>query len=279
MTELYQDIIALLTDFGPLGQHYIASMKGIILKINPNIKIIDLSHNISSYSIIEASYLIRTTYKYFPEYTVFIIVVDPGVGSSREILAIKTKSNFFFVGPNNGIFFNLFNKKEIKECILVNNDNYFIKPVSTTFHGRDIMAPVAAHIVNGVPLNNFGDQFDPDNFTDYQITLEVLEEKKLINCTIQYIDSFGNVTTNIPLENENIKGTGLRIKEGDTLKIRHNNQECEGIYSSHFAKVPKGSLLFLTGSSGYLEISINQGNAAEHIGFKVGDIITIVLQM
>ncbi len=94
MTELYQDVVALLTDFGPMG-HYVASMKGVILKINPNIKIIDISHNVSSYSIIEASYLISATYKYFPEYTVFIIVVDPGVGSSREILALKTKSKFF----------------------------------------------------------------------------------------------------------------------------------------------------------------------------------------
>lgn len=273
-----EKIIALLTDFGFRGQHYVASMKGVILNINPNVKIIDITHNTSFFSIIEASYLIRTTYKYFPENTVFIIVVDPGVGSSREILALKTKSKYFFVGPNNGIFYNLFNKREVKECVLVTNDNYFIKPVSATFHGRDIMAPVGAHIVNGVPLSNFGDQFDPDNFIDYQIPLEVLEENKLINCTIQYIDSFGNITTNIPLENENIKGTSLKIKEGDKLRIKLKNQEFEGIYTSYFAKVPKGSFLFLKGSSGYLEISINQGNVAEYIGFKVGDIITIILQ-
>ena len=279
MTKVYQDVVALLTDFGSKGSYYVASMKGVILKINPNIKIIDISHNVSSYSIIEASYLIRATYKYFPEYTVFIIVVDPGVGSSREILALKTKSKFFFVGPNNGIFSNLFNKKEIKECVLVNNDNYFVKPVSSTFHGRDIMAPVGAHIVNGVPLSNFGDQFDPDNFIEYQIPLEVVEEKKLINCTIQYVDSFGNGTTNIPMENESIKGSSLKIKEGDNIKIKFKNQEYKGKFTFHFAKVPISSLLFLKGSSGYLEISINQGNAAEHIGFKVGDIITIILQM
>ena len=273
-----EKIIALLTDFGSRGQHYVASMKGVILNINPDVKIIDIAHNTSFFSIIEASYLIKTTYKYFPEDTVFIIVVDPGVGSSREILALKTKSNYFFVGPNNGIFFNLFNKNEVKECVLVTNDNYFIKPVSKTFHGRDIMAPVGVHIVNGVSLSNFGDQFDPDNFVDYQISLDVLEEKKLINCTIQYIDSFGNITTNIPLENENIKGTSLKIKEGDKLKIKLKNQEFEGIYTSHFAKVHKGSFLFLKGSSEYLEISINQGNVAEFIGFKVGDIITIILQ-
>ena len=107
----------------------------------------------------------------------------------------------------------------------------------------------------------------------------VVEEKKLIKCTIQYIDSFGNGTTNIPLKNETIQGTLLKIKEDDKLKIKLKNQEYEGIYSSHFAKVPKGFLLFLKGSSEYLEISINQGNAAEQIGFKVGDIVTIILQI
>ena len=277
MTELYQDVIALLTDFGPMGQHYIASMKGVILKINPDIKIIDISHNVSSYSIIEASYLIKATYKYFPEYTVFIIVVDPGVGSSREILALKTKSNYFFVGPNNGIFFNLFGKEEIKECVLVNNDNYFIKPVSSTFHGRDIMAPVGAHIANGIPLSNFGPQFDLNNFVEYPIKFEVLEERKLINCTIQYIDSFGNITTNIPIQDNIIKDTSIELYECKTIKISTKAKEFEGKFALHFADVPKKSLLFLKGSSNFLEISINQGNAAERIGFKVGDTITFIL--
>ena len=97
-------IIALLTDFGKRGQHYVASIKAIILRINPYVRFVDISHQISPYSIVEASYVLKSTYKLFPKGTIFIIVVDPGVGSSREILAIKTKSNYFFVGPNNGIF-------------------------------------------------------------------------------------------------------------------------------------------------------------------------------
>lgn len=278
MTEVYQDIIALLTDFGPRGSHYVASMKAVILKINPNVNIIDISHDVSSFSIIEASYLLKSTYKFFPELSVFIIVVDPGVGSSRNILAIRTKENYYFIGPDNGIFFNLFNKEDIEDCILINNDNYFNKPVSPTFHGRDIMAPVGAHIVNGVPLSNFGPQFDLKNLVEYPIKLEILEENKLINCTIQYLDSFGNVTTNIPIQNDIIDRTFLKIKEGDKLKITFKNQEYEGKYTSHFGNAPLNSLLFLKGSSGYLELAINQGNAAERMGFKVGQIITIVLE-
>ena len=127
-----EKIIALLTDFGSRGQHYVASMKGVILNINPNVKIIDITHNISFFSIIEASYLIKSTYKYFPKETVFIIVVDPGVGTNREILIIRTKSKHFIIGPNNGIFFNLFNKNEVKEGVFVTKDYYFIIPVSNT---------------------------------------------------------------------------------------------------------------------------------------------------
>jgi S-adenosylmethionine hydrolase len=276
---LYQDVIALISDFGAKGEHYIASMKAIILKINPNIQIIDISHHVSSYSIIEASYLLKATYKYFPEFTLFIIVIDPGVGSSRKILAIKSTSNYFFIGPDNGIFSNVLTRDDIEECIIVNNENYFNKPVSTTFHGRDIMAPVGAYILSGIPLDNFGPSFDPEEFVKFTIKYEVLEEKKRINAVIQYIDSYGNGITNIPLENSKIVGTTLNIREGNTIKFKQqaNNQQFEGIFTSHFANVPINSLLFLEGSSGFLEISINQGNAAKTIGFKVGDGIIITL--
>ncbi len=277
MTNLYEDIIGLITDFGPRGQHYVASMKAIILKLNTNIKIIDISHNISSYSIIEASYLIKTTYRYFPENTVFIIVVDPGVGSSREILALKTISNYYFIGPNNGIFSNIISNDEIEECVVVENENYFNKPVSETFHGRDIMAPVGAHIINGIPLSNFGSQFNPKNFINYSLEFEVKPKKKIIRCVVQYIDSFGNGTTNIPIENNSIIGTSLSLTKGGIIKFKFNNKEYEGKFTSHFADVPKNSLLFLKGSSNFLEISKNQGNAAKDIGFKVGDIITVMI--
>jgi len=101
-------IIALVTDFGPKGQHYVAAMKAVIMNINPLVKIIDISHDITPYSKIEASYILKTTYKYFPKGSIFIIVVDPGVGGSRELLALKTKSDYIFIGPNNGIFSNVF---------------------------------------------------------------------------------------------------------------------------------------------------------------------------
>lgn len=277
MIESTKKIIALLTDFGPKGQHYIASMKGVILNINPNVSIIDISHNISSFSIIEASYVIKTSYKYFPENTVFVIVVDPGVGSLREILAIKIKSNHYFIGPNNGIFPNVFSNDDISEIIEVKNDLYFNKPVSKTFHGRDIMAPIGTYILNGISLNDFGPKFDPKNLVKKPILYEILFKEKIIRCIIQYIDSFGNGTTNIPIKNKKIKGIDLVLEEGKKIKLKYKNKEYEGEFVSHFILGSKNSLIFIIGSTNYLEISINQGNASKEIGFKVGDIIEIVL--
>jgi len=273
MSESEKRIIALLTDFGSRGGHYVASMKGVILKINPNVSIIDISHNISSYSIIEGSYILKSAYIHFPEHSVFIVVIDPGVGSSREIIAFKSDSNYYFIGPNNGIFSYMFSKEEISECVIVNNDEYFNKPVSNTFHGRDIMAPIGAHITCGTPLSEFGITFNLDNLTEISVKYNLIPEKRIIHCTIQYIDTFGNITTNIPIKDNIIEGSSLSLK--DTLELEYKNQKYKGKLVSHFASESLYSLLFLVGSTGYLEISKNQGNAAKDLSLKIGDIITI----
>ncbi len=271
-----QKIIGLLTDFGSKGQHYVASMKAVILKINSQIKIIDISHEITPYSIIEASYILETIYKYFPKGTVFITVVDPGVGTSREILGLKTNSNHYFIGPNNGLFSDIL-VKNIIECIEIQNDEFFCKPTSITFHGRDIMAPVAAHLLSGVLLNQFGHKFDLNNLEKLNKIYDINFEKKTIKCIIQYIDSFGNGTTNIPIVNNKIQNSEFSLNEGRkiNMKIRGNNYE--GIFTTHFSSIPIKSLLFLVGSTGFLEISINQGNASQILGFNVGECITITL--
>ena len=262
-------IIALLTDFGTKGQHYVASMKGVILKINPKAQIVDISHNITPYAVIEAAYALKSTYPHFPEGTVFVVVVDPGVGTSRDILAIKTKSNYYFIGPNNGIFHNALEFDTISECVKITNDKYFNKPVSNMFHGRDIMAPVAAHLTNGVSFYDFGDQFDLEGHVNHPIVLEKISDNK-IKCTIQYMDEFGNVITNL-------RGDSFSLREGQVLKLKHRRNEYRGNFSSCFASVPKNSLLFLVGSSGFLEISKNQGNAAKDLDLNVGDVVEITL--
>ncbi|NVM36939.1 MAG: SAM-dependent chlorinase/fluorinase [Candidatus Lokiarchaeota archaeon] len=276
MADFNQKLICLLTDFGSDGQHYVASMKAIILKINFNIKIIDISHHITPYSIIEASYVLKTTYKYFPEGTVFIIVVDPEVGGFREILAFKIESNYYFIGPNNGIFSDTFTNN-ITECVEIQNDEFFQKPISNTFHGRDIMAPVGAHLLSGIPLNRFGPKFNLNNLKLSPIIYDINIKKKTINCVIQCIDSFGNGTTNIPIINSKVQNSELLLSEDMKINVNIRGDSFEGIFTSHFSRVLIKSIIFLVGSTGFLEISLNQGNASKELGFNVGDIITVKL--
>ena len=274
MVDFNQKIICLITDFGLKGQHYIASMKAVILNINPSVRIIDLSHHVNPHSIIEASYILKTTYKYFPEGTVFIIVVDPGVGSSREILVLKTVSNYHIIAPNNGIFSD-FSTDQIAECREIRNDMFFKKPISNTFHGRDIMAPIGAHLLSGIPLKEFGPLFNLDKLIISKDLYNVDIQERIIDCLIQYVDSFGNGITNIPIINNKIQNYDLTIDEGMKINVNIKGELFEGLFTSYYENVPIGSILVLVGSTGFLELSINQGNASKKLGFNVGDIIKL----
>ncbi|MHA1235162.1 MAG: SAM hydrolase/SAM-dependent halogenase family protein [Promethearchaeota archaeon] len=269
MDKLDNQIIGLITDFGARGQYYVASMKGIVLNINPKANIIDIAHNITPFSIIEAAYIIKSTFSLYPKKTIFIIVVDPGVGSSREIILIRSKSGYFFIGPNNGIFPNVFDASEISKCIHLQNEQYFNMPISKTFHGRDIMAPVGAYLSKGVNIDKFGSKFPIGKLIDFPIELKKISDNEIL-CSIQYIDGFGNIITNI-------KGNFVNFKEGAEMAIRTREQKIRGKFVTFFEEVFVNSLLFVVGSSGFLEISKNQGNAASDLGLKVGDIITIEL--
>ena len=266
--------IGLLTDFGQKGSHYVASMKAVILKINPNVNFIDISHNINSFSIIEASYMLKATLNYFPEKSIIIVVVDPGVGSSREILGIKLESNKIIIGPNNGLFGMTLRSKEISACVNLNNKEYYLDSISNTFHGRDVMAPLAAYLSLGKKLSDLGDNFPKENL----LTIEKFKNLPLSNsdgikCYIQYIDNFGNAVTNLIVDNFE---TISKMHDGENLCIIFNEKKFKGKFTSYFGKFPIGSLLFLEGSTGFLEISINQGSAQKYIGFNTGDLITII---
>jgi S-adenosylmethionine hydrolase len=276
MANSNRRFIGLITDFGNRGLHYIASMKAVIFKINPTVGIIDINHNISPFNIYEASYLLSSTYKYFPEESVFIIVVDPGVGSSREILAVKIDSNYYFIGPNNGIFTGLL-KERITKCIKIQNDRYFIKPTSQTFHGRDIMAPVAAYITESVNLNNFGPKFDEKKIVQYPFNYEISITDRTVRGYILYIDHFGNCITNIPIDKGKVGNSSLTLADGDLISLIYEMKKYSGKFFSHYEAVPMESLFFLKGSFGMLEISINQGNAAKKTGLKTGDKFLIKL--
>lgn len=275
MDSNHKSIIGLITDFGLKGMHYVAAMKAVIIEVNPKVRIIDIHHHISPFSIIETSFIIKSVYNLYPQKTIFVVVVDPGVGTSRPILALKTNSNHYFIGPDNGIFWLAFAENGIKKCVYVQNEEFYHKPVSNTFHGRDIMAPVAAYLSKDLSLNKIGPEIDPKNLTPCPITYNISLKDNTINCIIQYIDNFGNLVTNIPVIDDMVKDTEFKLKQKSMVTLKIHQDEYKGIFQSRYGENKSNHFLLIKGSSGYLEISMNQKSAAKRLKLKTGDSIQI----
>jgi len=253
-------MITLLTDFGDAG-YYVGSMKGVIVNINPDIQIVDISHTVSPQNIEEGAFILKQVYHYYPEGTIHVVVVDPGVGSARRIIAVDS-GDYIFLAPDNGVLKYIFEDYADYRVIEVNNRKYFLNNVSPTFHGRDIFAPIASHLSLGLHITDLGEEIS--NYHKPEITKAVRKENKITGQVI-YIDSFGNCITNISSE---LLGSKKEIQ------IRIKNLVLSEI-KSNYSEVSKGDVLALLGSSGTMEISVNQGNAQKQYGLRVGERVVI----
>jgi len=253
--------VALLTDFG-LKDHYVGVMKGVILSVNAHARIIDLSHDIGSQDILEAYFLLSNSYRYFPAGTVFVAVVDPGVGSDRAIVAVEADRHTF-LAPDNGLLGFLEKDDRIRRIVQVKNERYFLKPLSNTFHGRDIFAPVAGHLSQGIDLLALGPEIPRIQriaTPSPQVTQEGVTVGEIVS-----IDRFGNLVSNIP---------GDRLAAADAVEVRVGKSVIRRL-STSYAATKKGELLAIVGSTGNVEISINKGDARRKTGAKVGDVIRV----
>jgi len=241
-------IITLTTDFG-LADYFVGCMKGVILSINPNVNIVDISHEIKPYDVTGCCYFLSSFYKYYPPNTINVVVVDPGVGSSRKPLLIKA-DDYYFIGPDNGIFSSVLENADHAEIYHLTNSDFFAKFVSSTFHGRDIFAPVSAYLSLNTHISKFGEKIE--NIKLLNNIKPKLSHSKIIG-NIVYQDRFGNLITNI---NKDLTKNIERIVIG---KVQIDK------ISSSYNEVAKGELLALVGSSGFLEISANMGSAARII--------------
>ena len=188
-------IITLLTDFG-LQDIYVGVMKGVISPINPDISIVDITHDLPPQDIAAGSFALLSAYNYFPANTVHLAVIDPGVGSSRRAVAIEFDSGFL-VGADNGLFSGLLSQSSAKKVVSLDNPQYWrSQSSSSTFHGRDIFAPIAAHLASGVDIEKLGTAIDLESLISSDSPVVKVEKDKCIGC-IQYIDRFGNLITNI----------------------------------------------------------------------------------
>jgi len=254
-------IITLLTDFG-IADPYLAMMKGVILSINPNAVIVDVSHSIMTGRIGQASEIIREAFPFFPKGTVHIAVVDPGVGTGRRLLAMEADGQFF-VGPDNGIFWPVI--RDSRETIIVQltENRYFLHHVTSTFHGRDVFSPVAAHISKGEGILQMGVRItDPLKLTMASpcVTGDILFGE------ITRIDNFGNLITNIRRQDiEDFLKKSIPVISAGLLEIRK--------LANTYLDVEEGEPLALINSSGTLEIAINLGRASEYAGINRAEII------
>jgi S-adenosylmethionine hydrolase len=254
-------IITLTTDFG-VTDPYVAMMKGVILSINTGAKVIDVTHQVRAGSISEAAALIFETFPYFPPGTIHVAVVDPGVGSERRLIALQARSHCF-VGPDNGIFWPVL--KEDKGALLVQltETKYFLPHVTRTFHGREIFAPVAAHLSLGVSLERMGRIIKNPVKLDVPVPHE--DENALYGQIIR-IDNFGNIITNIPsVMLGRFLGTAMPCIQVGNLMIKK--------LSSIYGETEEREPLALINSSDLLEVAVNRGRACEYLGADTNEII------
>jgi len=270
-------IITLTTDFG-LTDAYVATMKGVILGINPEVKLIDICHTIKPQNIAQAAFVLATAYQFFPRQTIHVVVVDPGVGTERRAIILRTPWADF-VAPDNGVLSYVIqqsstqpvsdniNRQQVElgpelEAIAITKPQFWRSPVSPTFHGRDIFAPVAAHLSLGHPPTEFGEAITsvvmlplsrPHQAPDGSLVGHIL-----------HIDSFGNLITNIKIDDLPHKNQLITIEVGSQL-----------IHGLSRTYAESRGLLALIGSSGYLEVSLSGGSAHALLKADIGDEVRV----
>lgn len=248
-------VITLTTDFGT-RDGFVAQMKGVILAICPRASVVDVTHDIEPFSVMQAALVLKGVSSYFPRGTIHVAVVDPGVGSTRRGLVLRRKERIF-IGPDNGIFSLLQPTTGSWEMREIQNPKYMLPDPHPTFHGRDVFSPVAAHLAREKPFNEVGPLVD-DPVT-LSIPRPTVSEEGVVG-EIIYADRFGNLTTNIEASMLTGKVGTLTLKESSFSGL-----------SSHFAQVEPGRPVALINSFGYLEIAVNQGNAREAFNSSTGD--------
>lgn len=250
-------VVTLLTDFGT-ADYFVAAVKGVILTINPSATIVDITHEIPPQDIESGAFTLLTCYRDFPSGTVHMAVVDPGVGSARRGIVVRTGSHYF-VGPDNGLFSYIFDTERTHETFHIAEDKYFRQPASTTFHGRDVFAPVAAALSQGVKPGKFGPRVKDEVRLR---SLSPVKRNAKVEGRIIHIDRFGNCVTNFTRADLPESGARLVVKRRVIETFRQfygdENQSKKQIFA-------------IWGSAGFLELSVNGGSAADRLGVKRDD--------
>src|SRR4030042_236145 len=263
-SDVPANIVTLTTDFG-LKDPYVAEMKAVILSLCPNVIIVDVTHETEKFNIRMGAYVLASVAPYFPKGTIHVVVVDPGVGAQRRSLVMQTRKGFF-VGPDNGVLFLAAEKQGIIHIHELTNGKLMLSHISNTFHGRDIFAPAAAHLANGVLPSDFGPEIQEVVKPEFA---KVKFNKGVLKGEILHVDGFGNMITNF--REEDLKH--LRIEASINMELANSKVNMKLVKT--YAETKPKETIALVGSHGYVEIAVNQGSAAEEFKAKPGDKILL----
>ena len=255
-------MITLTSDFG-LKDPYVAEMKGVILTINPNANLIDITHEVEKFNLRMAAFMLASAAPYFPKGTIHLAVVDPGVGTQRRPILIQTRQGFF-VGPDNGILILAAQSQGIEHICKLTNPTFMLPKISSTFHGRDIFAPAAAYLDKGVQPAKFGPEINDPIKPEFA---KVVRRNGSLIGEVLHVDDFGNIITNITeKELPKVKAVNVELPSA-SLKLS---------LSKTYAEAKPKETLALIGSHGFVEVAINQVNAAKKFHAKAGDKIQVM---
>ena len=258
-------IITLLTDFGTRDP-FVVSMKGVILGINPDARIVDISHEVQPQNIREAAFILKSAYRYFPKGTIHLVVVDPGVGSDRKPLLV-TSSNYSFIAPDNGVLSFVYEEEVPAHVYEITAAHYFLKKEGSTFHGRDRFAPVAARLSKGVTPDHLGQRID--DYVYFSSPKPRQRENRSLEGEAIYIDRFGNLITNI-----RCKDLDPWLSAGKTPTMTVKGQTINGL-KTFYAQAAPSELAALVNSDDHLEIFIYQGNAQAKLNAASDEPVTV----
>ncbi len=262
-------IVTLTTDFG-LNDHFVGTIRGAILNITPEAEIVDICHSVQAFDILDAALTLAQAYPYFPTRTVHVVVVDPGVGTARRPI-LASSDQFSFVAPDNGVLSLMYAREERLTVRHIVSEHYFLQPLSNTFHGRDIFAPVAAYLAKGVEHEKFGDEIS--DFVRFNAPKPKATDANTLRGVVLKVDRFGNLITNVT---PNDAPTLFQPQPG-SFKIVVGKREITAIHPNYAQGAP-GEVFGILGSMGYLEIAANRAAATQLVGAGKGAEVSIVFE-
>lgn len=259
--------IALITDYGDLDP-YSAQLKGAILTVNPNARLIELTNSVAPFNVAEGAYLLDQSAQEFPAGTIFVAVIDPQTGTEKTPILLQTKADKYYIGPDNGLFTYVIDREGFKDAWKLDKAQYFRAGGSRSSHGRDIYGPIAARLASGMAPEKLGTSLTTKTLTMLPIK-EPTVSSGVVSAQVLHIDHYGNIIINLASDSE----AAAKFKEGNLVKISIGRENYSGPLVKAYGDIEKGRLILLYGGNGLLQIAVNQGSAAKQLKVEPGTVI------